>query len=100
MGVDIEAFLGYGVVVPIEECNNFRDKLNSYPENIVLVQDACIFFGVKLTENDLNKAMLNSSLVQEWEHKTWVAFHRVFAADVEMPKPKFVFTALYLGDII
>ena len=40
MGVDIEAFLGYGVIIPIEECNNFRDKLNLYPNNIVLVQDA------------------------------------------------------------
>ena len=57
--------------------------------------DSDIFFGVRLTENDLNRAMLNPNLTQEWEHKTWVAYHRVFAADVEMPKPKFVFTTRY-----
>lgn len=99
-GVDIEAFLGYGVVVPAEKCGNFRDKLSLYSNEIVLVQDAYVFFGVKLTENDLNRAMLNSNLVQEWEHKTWVAFHRIFAANVEMPKPRFVFTTRYVGDII
>lgn len=99
-GVDIEVFLGYGVTIPAEKCGNFRDKLDLYSNEIILVQDAYVFFGVKLTEDDLNRAMLNSNLVQEWEHKTWVAFHRIFAASVEMPKPRFIFTTRYVGDIL
>lgn len=103
MSVEIEGFLGYGVVVPIDECeavcSNLRDMIDSYHNEIIRLNyysdDTPIFFGVRLTEDDLNRAMISYRLVQEWEHKVWVAYHRVFAADVEMPKPKFIFTTRY-----
>lgn len=108
MSIGVKGFLGYGVTIPefecTQRCEDFWDKANHYFGSIINLDyrkgNPDVFFGVELTEEDLNRAMLNSNLVQEWEHKTWVAFHRIFAADVEMPKPRFVFTTLYLGDII
>ena len=103
MSVEIEGFLGYGVVLPqsvcLQRCEDFRDKIDPYYNSIIDLNcyknDSDIFFGVRLTEDDLNRAMLNPNLVQEWKHKTWVAYHRVFAADVEMPESRFVFTTRY-----
>ena len=103
MSVEIEGFLGYGVVVPnsvcLQRCEDFRDKIDLYYNSIIDLNcyknDSDIFFGVILTENDLNRAMLNPNLIQEWKHKAWVAYHRVFAADVEIPEPRFIFTTRY-----
>ena len=103
MSVDIEGFLGYGVVVSKDDCRkvceNFIDTVDRYQNEIInlnyYTDDSPIFFGVKLTENDINRAILNPNLVQEWKHKTWVAYHRVFAANVEMPESRFVFTTRY-----
>lgn len=103
MSVGIEGFLGYGVTLPQSTCmlicEDFQDKRDPYYDEIIDLNayenDSDIFFGVRLTEEDINRAMLNSNLIQEWKHKTWVAFHRVFAADVEMPEPRFVFTTRY-----
>ena len=103
MSVEIEGFLGYGVIVPVDDCikvcNDFWDIVDPYYNEIICLNCYSkyrpIFFGAKLTEEDINRAMLNFNLIQEWEHKTWVAFHRVFAADVEMPKPRIVFTTRY-----
>ena len=103
MSVEIEGFLGYGVVLPqsvcLQRCEDFRDKIDPYYNSIIDLdcykKNPDIFFGVRLTEEDLNRAMLNPNLVQEWKRKTWVAYHRVFAADVEMPESRFVFTTRY-----
>lgn len=103
MSVEVEGFLGYGVIVPDNDCRkvceDFIDVVDRYQNEITnlnyYTDDSPIFFGVKLTADDLNRAMLNANLLQEWEHKVWVAYHRVFAVDVEMPKPKFVFTTRY-----
>lgn len=103
MSVDIEGFLGYGVVVSKDDCRkvceNFIDTVDRYQNEIInlnyYTDDSPIFFGVELTENDINRAILNPNLVQEWKHKTWVAYHRVFAANVEMPESRFVFTTRY-----
>lgn len=103
MSVEIEGFLGYGVVVSKDDCRkvceNFIDTVDCYQNEIInlnyYTDDSPIFFGVTLTENDINRAILNPNLVQEWKHKTWVAYHRVFAADVEMPESRFVFTTRY-----
>lgn len=103
MSVDIEGFLGYGVVVSKDDCRkvceNFIDTVDRYQNEIInlnyYTDDSPIFFGVMLTENDINRAILNPNLVQEWKHKTWVAYHRVFAANVEMPESRFVFTTRY-----
>ena len=103
MSVEIEGFLGYGVVVSKDDCRkvceNFIDTVDRYQNEIInlnyYTDDSPIFFGVTLTENDINRAILNPNLVQEWKHKTWVAYHRVFAANVEMPESRFVFTTRY-----
>lgn len=103
MSVEIEGFLGYGVVVSKDDCRkvceNFIDTVDRYQNEIInlnyYTDNSPIFFGVSLTENDLNRAMLNPNLVQEWKHKTWVAYHRVFAADIEMPESRFIFTTRY-----
>ena len=108
MSVNRRGFLGYGVTLSkiecIVECEDFFDKASPYYDSIINLDcydaNPDIFFGVELTEDDINRAMLNSNLVQEWEHKTWIAFHKVFAADVEMPKPRFVFTTRCWQDII
>lgn len=103
MSVEIEGFLGYGVTIPVDECltacDDFWDVVDPYYNEIIGLNaytgNSPVFFGVKLTEDDLNRAFLNANLIQEWKHKVWVAYHRVFAVDVEMPEPKFVFTTRY-----
>ena len=102
MSVEVEGFLGYGIIVPDdcrEVCEDFIDVVDRYQNEIVnlnyYTDDSPIFFGVKLTADDLNKVVLNANILQEWKHKVWVAYHRVFAVDVEMPEPKFVFTTRY-----
>lgn len=103
MSVEVEGFLGYGIIVPDDDCRevceDFIDVVDRYQNEIVnlnyYTDDSPIFFGVKLTADDLNKVVLNANILQEWKHKVWVAYHRVFAVDVEMPEPKFVFTTRY-----
>lgn len=103
MSVEVEGFLGYGIIVPDDDCRevceDFIDVIDRYQNEIVnlnyYTDDSPIFFGVKLTADDLNKVVLNANILQEWKHKVWVAYHRVFAVDVEMPEPKFVFTTRY-----
>lgn len=103
MSVEVEGFLGYGIIVPDDDCRevceDFIDVVDRYQNEIVnlnyYTDDSPIFFGVKLTADDLNKVVLNANILQEWKHKVWIAYHRVFAVDVEMPEPKFIFTTRY-----
>lgn len=103
MSVEVEGFLGYGIIVPDDDCReaceDFIDVVDRYQNEIVnlnyYTDDSPIFFGVKLTADDLNRVVLNANILQEWKHKVWVAYHRVFAVNVEMPEPKFIFTTRY-----
>ena len=103
MSVETEGFLGYGVVVPMSEClavcNDFIDVRDAYQNEMVCLNmysdESPMFFGVRLNADDLDRVVVNANLLQEWKHKAFVAYHRIFEYDVKMPKPRFVFTTCY-----